>query len=296
MPVDGHGLHIVNRNEADARLKFYRFQTAEIGWPPGPAPGPGINVVLPTGFDPAKRYPVLYLLHGGMEDFRTFDTVWNIRQLTVDRPIIIVTPDGGNAGWYSNPVRSNVGPRNWENFHINQLIPWIDDNFPTHANKAGRAVGGFSMGGFGALKYAGKYPNKFASTSAYSGPASLRHNGGIVTHWANLSSFLVELGFGAVYGVPWDEAKVKADDPCEDVNRYKDTRIFLVSGDSPDPLKLFDFVNEKVVRETQKFFVELLRANGMAPIFHTSAGGHTFRPTEFVLDLDGIIAHLTPAG
>ncbi|CAM5504830.1 esterase [Streptomyces tanashiensis] len=28
-------------------------------------------------------------------------------------PLIVVMPDGGHAGWYSNPVSSNVGPRNW---------------------------------------------------------------------------------------------------------------------------------------------------------------------------------------
>src|SRR6476661_7501158 len=106
MPTDGHGLHIVDRNESDARLKYFRFHTNEIAW------DPGVNVVLPTEFDPAKRYPVLYLLHGGMVDFRTFDLTWHIRDITIGKPVIIVMPDGGKAGWYSNPVHSTVGNRN----------------------------------------------------------------------------------------------------------------------------------------------------------------------------------------
>ena len=51
-------------------------------------------------------------------------------------------PDGGHAGWYSNPVSSFVGPRNWETFHIAQLLPWIEANFRTFADYDGRAVGG----------------------------------------------------------------------------------------------------------------------------------------------------------
>ena len=48
-------------------------------------------------------------------------------------------PDGGHAGWYSNPVSSFVGPRNWETFHIAQLLPWIEANFRTFADYDGHA-------------------------------------------------------------------------------------------------------------------------------------------------------------
>src|SRR5262249_55300833 len=41
---DGFGLRIVDRNESDPRLKYYRFQTSAIGW------NPGVNVLLPDGY------------------------------------------------------------------------------------------------------------------------------------------------------------------------------------------------------------------------------------------------------
>src|SRR5882757_8941034 len=152
---DGFGLTIVDRNENDPRLKYYRFQTAAIGW------NPGVNVLLPDDYQTSGRtYPVLYMFHGGADDFRQFDFL-GIRDLTAGKPIIVVMPDGGHAGWYSNPVSSFVGPRNWETFHIAQLLPWIEANFRTYAEYDGRAVGGFSMGGFGALKYAAKYYGHF---------------------------------------------------------------------------------------------------------------------------------------
>jgi S-formylglutathione hydrolase FrmB/LysM repeat protein len=286
---DGFGLRIVDRNENDPRMWYYRFQTDAIGW------NPGVNVLLPDGYRTSGlTYPVLYMLHGGAADFRQFDFL-GIRSLTAGKPIIVVMPDGGQAGWYSNPVGSFVGPRNWETFHIAQLIPWIEANFRTYAEYDGRAVSGFSMGGFGALKYAAKYYGHFASVSSHSGPASLRRDGGLVVHWANLSSAVVELGGATVYGVPWDEFRVSADNPVERIESYRNKRIFLVAGTSPDPVNWFDTVQETQVLAGQREFRGRLSDAGIPHEFREEPGGHIFRPNMFVLDLDGIIARLRPA-
>ena len=240
---------------------------------------------------------MLYLLHGGGPDadFRSFD-FQGIRALTAGKPIIVVMPDGGHAGWYSNPVSSLVGPRNWETFHIAQLLPWIDGHFRTHAGYDGRAVAGFSMGGFGALKYAAKYYGHFASVSAHSGPASLRRDYGLVVHWANLTSAVLDLGGGTVYGAPfWDQARVSADNPIERIESYRNKRIFLVAGTSPDPVNWFDSVTEAEVLAGQREFGARLDAAGIPHESHEVAGGHAFRPDMFTLDLDGIIARLRPA-
>ncbi|WP_204079056.1 alpha/beta hydrolase-fold protein [Mycobacterium riyadhense] len=288
---DGFGLRIVDRNENDPRMWYYRFQTDAIGW------NPGVNVLLPDDYRTSGRtYPVLYLFHGGGPDadFRQFDFL-GIRNLTSGKPIIVVMPDGGHAGWYSNPVGSFVGPRNWETFHIAQLVPWIDANFRTYAEYDGRAVSGFSMGGFGALKYAAKYYGHFASVSSHSGPASLRRDFGLVVHWANLTSAVLDLGGATVYGVPWDEARVSADNPVERIDSYRNKRIFLVAGTSPDPVNWFDSVQETQVLAGQREFRERLSAAGIPHESHEEPGGHVFRPNMFVLDLDGIVARLRPA-
>ncbi|WNG93663.1 alpha/beta hydrolase-fold protein [Mycobacterium sp. ITM-2016-00318] len=287
---DGFGLRIVDRNENDPRLWYYRFQTSAIGW------NPGVNVLLPDGYRTSGlRYPVLYMFHGGNDDFRQFDFL-GIRNLTAGKPIIVVMPDGGHAGWYSNPVSSFVGPRNWETFHIAQLLPWIEANFRTFAEYDGRAVSGFSMGGFGALKYAAKYYGHFASVSSHSGPASLRRDFGLVVHWANITSAVLDLGGGTVYGAPnWDQARVTADNPVERIESYRNKRIFLVAGTSPDPLNWFDSVNETQVLAGQREFRERLREAGIPHESHEVPGGHVFRSDMFIRDLDGIIARLRPA-
>ncbi|WP_329207141.1 alpha/beta hydrolase [Streptomyces sp. NBC_01696] len=289
---DGFGLRVVDHDERDPRMWFYRFATDAIGWEPG------VNVLLPDGYHSGGRsYPVLYLFHGGGtdQDFITFDRM-GIRDWTAGKPVIVVMPDGGHAGWYSNPVSSNTGARNWETFHIAQLVPWIDANFRTFAEYDGRAVSGFSMGGFGALKYAAKYYGHFASVSAHSGPASLRRDLGLVTHWANASSAAVELGGGTVYGAPlWDEARVTADNPVQRIESYRNKRVFLVAGTSPDPVNWFDTVNETQVLAGQREFRAGLGAAGIPHEWHEVPGGHVVRPDLFRRDLDGIIARLRTA-
>ena len=128
---NGFGLTITDQGIFD-RMQYYRFSTAQISWQPG------VNVLLPDSYyhDTWRRYPVMYLHHGGAQDFRKFDMEDDIRGLTAGRNLIVVMPDGGTAGWGCNPVRSYAGPKNWETFHINQLLPWIDGHYPTVGTRA----------------------------------------------------------------------------------------------------------------------------------------------------------------
>ena len=232
----------------------------------------------------------MYLLHGGAQDFRKFDFEDDIRGLTAGRPLIVVMPDGGTAGWYCNPVSSNAGPRNYESFHMAQLLPWIDANFRTWAEYNGRAVSGFSMGGFGALKYTAKYYGHFASVSSHSGPASLRRDGGAVVHWANTSAAFAELNGGTIYGAPfWDQGRVTADNPVERLESYRNKRIFLVTGLDND-------ANENFVRDGQREFRGLLGARGIPHEWYELPGAHFVRRDMLQRDIDGVIARLRPAG
>lgn len=286
--LSSHGLTVVDGVTDDPRMWYYKFATDAISF------DPMVNVFVPPSYTQDDRsYPVLYLLHGGNQDFKTWDVEYDIRSLAADKELIIVMPDAG-TGWYSNPVSSNVGPRNWETFHMEQLIPWVDETFRTHASADGRAVAGFSMGGFGALKYAAKYHGHFASVSSHSGPASLRRLDGRVVHWANATAAALELGLGTVYGAPWDEARVTADNPMENIEKYRDKRIFLVAGDSPDPLDLWGQMNENEVRAGQLDFRAALDDAGIAHDPRDPGGGHIPRPDLVGDDLAGIVGRLLP--
>lgn len=287
------GLQVVE-NEVNGRLHYYRFSTPSVAW------NPGVNVLVPDNYDPNKRYPVLYALHGGGGDFREFHMNHGIVEKTVGRELIVVMPDGGPIGWYCNPVSSNVGPRNWETFHMSELIPWVDANYPTHAEYAGRAVTGFSMGGFGALKYTAKYYGHFASVSSHSGPASLRRDFQIVAQYINQTSKITLAG-GSIYGDPWNEDLVSADNPVENIESYRNKRIFMVAGTdravgAPNLDTGFWNLQEEIIRNGQAEFGDLLNQAGINHTRYEEPGGHFVRGDRLQEDIDGIVEHLKRAG
>ncbi|QUQ67511.1 alpha/beta hydrolase [Kutzneria sp. CA-103260] len=132
-----------------------------------------IKIILPGDYyaDPTKRYPVLYFLHGSPDD----PAQQNYPALTMSNKMITVIPDGGARSWYDNWLNQNtvLGAQNWENFHLNQVVPFIDGNLRTIATKKARAIAGVSMGGFGAFHYAMDRPDLFSQTASLSGDIDL---------------------------------------------------------------------------------------------------------------------------
>ncbi|MFE9045245.1 alpha/beta hydrolase [Streptomyces sp. NPDC007818] len=128
-----------------------------------------IRVLLPAGYDaaPERRWPVTYFLHGGGG---TVDDVAAAPALHSDSMITVV-PDGGLKGWYADWLMQNTaeGAANWETFHLTQVVPFIDANLRTRADRDHRAVVGLSMGGYGSLHYAEARPDLFGHVAALSG-------------------------------------------------------------------------------------------------------------------------------
>ncbi len=129
------------------------------------------NVYLPAGYgESSARYPVIYLLHGRGD---TMDGWLNIRS-TLDEmiasealpPIIAVMPDmpsSERASYYvdSQYTGSNYPAEPVETAFMNDLIPYVDSTYQTLTNREARLVGGYSMGGYGAIRYALAYPEAF---------------------------------------------------------------------------------------------------------------------------------------
>ncbi|MFI5773260.1 alpha/beta hydrolase [Streptomyces sp. NPDC051658] len=128
-----------------------------------------IRIFLPSGYraDPDKRWPVAYFLHGGGG---TVDDAAAAPALRSDSMITVV-PDGGLKSWYADWLMQNTaeGAANWETFHLDQVVPFIDANLRTIADKRHRAVVGLSMGGFGALHYGEARPDLFGHVASLSG-------------------------------------------------------------------------------------------------------------------------------
>jgi len=139
----------------------------------------GYWVYLPPGFDGSGRvrYPVLYLLHGL---FRSDDAY--LQRVDVDivadrllaeqkiKPLILIMPEG-DASFYVN-WKGDPGNR-WEDYIVEDLIAEVDRRFPTIRDRGGRGLGGFSMGGFGAMRLALLHHDRFGSASSEYGAFEL---------------------------------------------------------------------------------------------------------------------------
>jgi enterochelin esterase-like enzyme len=127
------------------------------------------NVYLPDGYETSTlRYPVMYLLHGHNGTHNDWVVQGRI-QPTVDElitsgqipPAIIVMPDAGST-WYVDRKE------NMETAFLQDLMPDVEARFRTIGARNGRVIGGLSMGGYGSLRFALKYPEKFAAAALLS--------------------------------------------------------------------------------------------------------------------------------
>ncbi|HTH59292.1 MAG TPA: alpha/beta hydrolase family protein [Paraburkholderia sp.] len=119
-------------------------------------------VYLPTGYrTDGDRYPVLYLLHGNNGNPVDWITQGQL-QTTADTliaqheipPVVIVIPQGG-TDWYVDRKEK------METAFFHDLMPDVEAHFAVENRRGGRAIGGVSMGGFGALRYAMLHPDLF---------------------------------------------------------------------------------------------------------------------------------------
>jgi Predicted esterase len=129
------------------------------------------RVVLPKDYKKKreKRYAVVYLLHGLAGHFDNWTDKTKLAAYSLDYDFIIVTPEGGD-GWYTDSA--TVPNDRYESYIVEELIPEIDKKFRTFAVREKRVIAGLSMGGYGALKFGLKYPEKFVLAGSFSGALS----------------------------------------------------------------------------------------------------------------------------
>jgi len=118
----------------------------------------------------AGPFPVFYLLHGLSDDHSMWQRRSSIERYVQGLPLIVVMPDGGR-GFYCDAEAGMA----WETALVRDLVTLIDTMFPTIAERAGRCIGGLSMGGYGAAKLALKHPGLFCSANSHSGALGFAH-------------------------------------------------------------------------------------------------------------------------
>ena len=128
-----------------------------------------LNVVLPRNYETSNiDYPVLYLCHGFTSNYHEFVNIGVPKYLN-QFDMIVVMVDVGNS-FYINWSRSDDGKiHDYADYVCNDVIQHIDSNYRTIDRKAGRAINGISMGGFGALSMGLSHPELFCSIGSHSG-------------------------------------------------------------------------------------------------------------------------------
>jgi enterochelin esterase-like enzyme len=128
-------------------------------------------VYLPPGFDPTRRYPVVYLLHGlpgSPSEYIGGTSLGSFADSEISagrvQPFIAVIPAAGETASYGGEWAGR-----WERALVRDVLPWVDANLPTVASPAGRVIAGLSAGGFGAIDIALRHPALFGAAESWSG-------------------------------------------------------------------------------------------------------------------------------
>ena len=258
---------------------------------------------LPAGYDdtPARRYPVVYMLHGLGGNERDWVEGGQLDQ-AADRlglQAIVIMPDG-DASFYVDAVapigtddcatRGNpfnrreraatycVAHHAYQRYVTHDLIAHVDATYRTIAERRGRGVGGLSMGGFGALQLAMRHRDLYAAAASHSGLDSLFYRGPH-PYRAGAAELITDVaGWGAdmepfgayvrgLFGP--DLARWKAHDP-----------VSLAEGLAPGALALYldaGTDDHLVLHDGAQYLHERLTARAIPHTWYLGPGGHDVR-------------------
>jgi S-formylglutathione hydrolase FrmB len=125
---------------------------------------------LPASFDEDKtrQFPVLYYLHGlgdneqSLLNLGGWDLIEELRRQGKIGDFVVLAPNGGHTFF----LNSADGKLRYEDFLTKEFMPLMEKKYRVNGARATRGITGVSMGGFGALHLAFKYPQQFAAVSA----------------------------------------------------------------------------------------------------------------------------------
>lgn len=202
----------------------------------------GVNVIVPPRTGPRGERSLLVFLHGRGGSEQTFnDAVFRgLPKLHGRRGAIVAFPDGGDHSYWHNRRDGS-----WGTYVLHETIPLLVRRFGIDPEKV--AIGGISMGGFGAYNLALQHPDRFCAVGGHS--AALWFEGG-------------ETAPGAFDGI----ADFERNDVIEAVqgnpNAFGDMRVWNDYGEA-DPFRVYN-----------EGFVDALRAGAAELSAHTWPGGH----------------------
>ncbi|RKQ33148.1 alpha/beta hydrolase [Kocuria tytonis] len=249
--------------------------------PDAPGGRNSVVVITPENYDPAVAYPVVYMLPGsGATDAPALQwyEAGQAEQVTGGLPVITVVLSGGQQGWYTDWADHEKTIQNWETFHLEQVVPWVDSHLSTAADRDHRLVLGNSMGGYGAVRYAEDRPDLFGEAVSLSGLLDLSSSDArqYFTEASQQSTGKTDSVFGD--GSTTTDEQWQAHDPLAQSGKLKDVRVQLFAGKGNG--QAGDI--EPALRDTTAAFARELDSRGVKGEYTeygaagSCDGGHTF--------------------
>jgi S-formylglutathione hydrolase FrmB len=160
-----------------------------------------------------------------LRDYTAWTHDLDVQDVPALRHVLVVMPEGGPAGFYSDWVGGTPG---WERFHLDEVLPIVQRGYGASAD---RAIAELSMGGFGALSYAARHPGEFRAAASYSGVVDTLRT-------PQDSSFVQRIvtGYGSPADALWgdpvtDRATWAAHNPADLARALSRTPTFVSCGD-----------------------------------------------------------------
>jgi S-formylglutathione hydrolase FrmB len=256
-----------------------------------------VHVLLPKGYRHHKqrRYPVLYAFPGTSNKASVWLTNIHTRRLTRKLKVIVVIADGtynaDGGGFYTDWVdrTTSRGVANWETFHTQELVSWVDQSYRTVRERSGRAVVGISQGGFGSMSYAARHPELYGAAASFSGAVDIWYGEhcrlGATTLIAGIMTGLNGVQPFAPFGDPVTHAaNWQAHDPGTIVRNLANTRVDLYTStgmpgesDMSDPAVPGTAGMEALLHQSNLCFKDAADAAGVAYNWHSyDVGTHAW--------------------
>lgn len=222
-------------------------------------------IVLPENWrsiEPAARR-TLVILHGRGRHERSLVDDKIIRQQLLDSGLFVILPDGDD-GWYLNsPVRQQDS---YETY-LEEVLSQVANAYDLPEKKEQWAIAGWSMGGYGCVRFAERHPGRFAAVSSMIGLLDFPRNG---------------LPAGQSYKVPVerfgdDEIEWKKFNTQNQAEELRGASLLIITAD-----QAFD-------RTMNEHFHDRLTALELPHQYVELKGGHTFPVVRAAIPL--VLAH-----
>ncbi len=241
------------------------------------------RVYLPHGYDSSTaRYSVLYMLHGRGDNLTAWSHVVDLLDQMIAAgkmpPVIAIMPDApwSQRGSYYVDSQYTTEPfrgKPVESAFINDLIPHVDVTYRTIADRSGRAIVGYSMGGYGAIRYSLAHPDLFGAAIVLS-PA-------VYTPLPPTASSAREFGaFGKGDDLFNDDIYQALNYPAL-LKAFEATRLqlamFIAVGDDEVKNRLAEDQYKDIDMEAHLLYNRVSRMRGISAELRVYDGGHDWK-------------------